>query len=42
MSSRSRVDMLALTDARERAGQCGIPDAMTELSVSGSRFISPL
>nr|WP_163895274.1 carboxymuconolactone decarboxylase family protein [Mycolicibacterium hippocampi] len=25
--------MLALTDARERAAQCGIPDAMAELSV---------
>ncbi|GAB3237667.1 carboxymuconolactone decarboxylase family protein [Mycolicibacterium hippocampi] len=33
MSSQSRVDMLALTDARERAAQCGIPDAMAELSV---------
>lgn len=33
MSSRSRVDMLALTDARKRAAQCGIPDAMAELSV---------
>jgi len=33
VSSQSRVDMLALTDARERAAQCGIPDAMAELSV---------
>ncbi|MGC1513751.1 MAG: carboxymuconolactone decarboxylase family protein [Acidimicrobiales bacterium] len=33
MSNRSRVEMLDLTEARERAAQCGIPAAMAELSV---------
>lgn len=33
MSKGNRVEMLDLTDARQRAAQCGIPEAMAELSV---------
>lgn len=33
MSKGNRVDMLDLTEARQRAAQCGIPEAMAELSV---------
>lgn len=33
MSNRNRVEMLDVTDARQRAAQCGIPAAMAELSV---------
>jgi alkylhydroperoxidase family enzyme len=33
VSKGNRVEMLDLTDARQRAAQCGIPEAMAELSV---------
>lgn len=33
MGSGNRVEMLGLTDARRRAAQCGIPEAIAELSI---------
>jgi len=33
VGSGKRIGMLGLTDARKRAAQCGIPEAMAELSV---------